>query len=104
MLVGYITCKNKTEAKKIATALLSKNLAACVNSWPQDSAYCWQKKLVQTKEVALLFKTTKEKTAKIKKEITKTHSYEIPSLVFWEVTDVLSKYEKWVTKQLKSKH
>jgi len=41
----YITCGSKKEAEKIAEALVTEKLAACVNYFPINSVYIWKDKL-----------------------------------------------------------
>jgi len=77
MIINYITCKNKAEAKKIANQLLKKKLIACANIFPIDSLYKWKGKLQTDKEAVLLVKTTKN----IEKEVKKLHSYECPCII-----------------------
>ena len=49
MIVCYVTCKNKTEAKKISKHLLNKKLVACSNMFPVSSMYWWNKKIVDVR-------------------------------------------------------
>lgn len=60
MIFVYSTFPNKKEAKEIGKGLVKNKLAACVNIFPIESIYHWQKKIVKDKEFAVIIKTRKE--------------------------------------------
>lgn len=100
MVLVYITCKNKAEAKKISLALLKKRLIACSNIFPIASMYWWNKKIINDKEYVILAKTTEKNYKKIEKEVKKIHSYKIPAII--KINAKTNKdYEKWVKKEVK---
>ena len=96
MILNYITCKNKAEARKIANELLKRKLIACANIFPIDSIYRWKGKLESDKEVVLLAKTNKN----IEKEVKKLHSYECPCIIKINAT-ANKEYTSWLNAQLK---
>jgi periplasmic divalent cation tolerance protein len=100
MILLYVTCKNKAEAKKIASHLLKNRLITCSNFFPIDSMYRWKNKIVNDKEYVLILKSFKQKQEKIIKAIEKIHSYEIPCI---EVIETKSnrKYQKWSEGEVK---
>ena len=49
MIFVYSTFPNKKEAKEIGKGLVKNKLAACVNIFPIESIYHWQKKIVKDK-------------------------------------------------------
>ncbi len=81
MVLAYITCKNKKEAKEIASSLLNKKLIACANIFPIESMYRWKGKIQNDREVVLLAKTTSAKFKQVEKETKKMHSYEVPCIL-----------------------
>lgn len=81
MILVYVTCKNKAEAKKITKHLLEKKLVACGNILESSSIYRWEGKLEDTKEAVLLLKTLDKNYSKIKAEIKKMHSYDVPCIL-----------------------
>lgn len=99
MIDVYVTCKNKTEARKIANNLLQNNLAACVNMFPIDSMFWWDGKIQNVKEYAMLIKTNRS-FKKIAEEIRLLHSYEIPCIEKITV-DTTNKFKEWVNKESK---
>lgn len=100
MILIYATCKNKQEAKTIARHLLEKKLIACANIFPIESLYLWKGKLEEAKENVLLLKTKNNNFKKIKKEIKKIHSYEIPVII--KIRGKAEKEcEKWIKGEVK---
>lgn len=102
LVIGYVTCKNSSEAKKIAKYLLEKKLIACGNIVKEiESLYKWKGKIINESEALLLLKTESTKINKVKKEIQRIHSYDVPCIEFIKVSDVNKNYEKWVIGELK---
>ena len=100
MIILYITCKDKAEAKKIANALIKKKMIACGNILPIDSLYRWKGKLQSDKEAVLLAKTSSSKAKHAEKEIKKIHSYECPCII--KINSTANKeYQNWLNAQLK---
>lgn len=100
-IIVYITCFSFSQAKKIASHLLSLRLVACANIVPKiHSLYLWKGKIAKQNESLLLCKTTKKFTRKIKKEVKEKHSYETPCIEFIEVFDQNKEYAKWLEKEL----
>lgn len=100
MRLLYITCKDKKEARNIATVLMNKKLIACANIFPINSLYNWKGKMQDEKEVVLLAKTKDSKSNSAEKEIKRLHSYEIPCII--KVNASANKeYQNWINRQLK---
>ncbi|MDO8740054.1 MAG: divalent cation tolerance protein CutA [Candidatus Woesearchaeota archaeon] len=100
MMLIYITCKDEEEARKISMHLVKNRLAACTNMFPIRSFYWWKDKIEETDEYVVLAKTIDENYEKIKKEVKKIHSYEVPCIMKMNV-DVNEEYGKWVEKETK---
>ncbi|MBI1969202.1 divalent-cation tolerance protein CutA [Candidatus Woesearchaeota archaeon] len=100
MISVSITCKNRQEARKIATALLKKRLIACANMHPMESMYWWKGKMEKSREIVLLAKSLEKHFGKIKKEVKKLHSYQIPCIIKCKAT-ANEEYERWVRKETK---
>ncbi len=99
MVLAYITCKDRKEAKKISMHLLKKRLVACSNMFPIDSLYWWENKIVDDKEIVILAKTTEKNFEKLIKEVKKIHSYEIPAILKIKA-DADMDYLRWVKKEI----
>ncbi len=96
-VVGMVTCSSKTEARKLARAVLEPKLAACVNIVAGvESHYWWQGKLERGAECLLLVKTTEAKAAAVTRAVKAAHSYEVPEIIFVKVERGESRYLKWL--------
>jgi len=98
MILIYITCKDKAEAKKISKQLLEKRLIACANIFPIESMYRWKDKIKEDNEIVLLAKTNKKHYEEIEKEVKKIHSYEIPCIMKIKV-EANKEYYQWIEKE-----
>ncbi|RLI92462.1 MAG: divalent-cation tolerance protein CutA [Candidatus Altiarchaeales archaeon] len=85
MILIYITCREKSEARRISEHLLKKRLIACANIFPIESMYWWKDKINEEREFVVIAKTLEEKFDEIRGEIKKVHSYEVPCILKIEV-------------------
>lgn len=87
-------------AQKLATLLVERGLAACVNILaPCRSVYRWQGKIEDTIEVPLLIKTRAERYAELEAAIIAHHPYELPEIVAVPIERGLPDYLAWVVAQ-----
>ncbi len=100
MIFVYSTFSSKKEAKEIGERLVRKKLAACVNIFPIESIYSWQRKIAKDKEFIAIIKTKKENFKKIEKFILENHSYNTPCILEIPIGRVTQKYLKWVDKNV----
>jgi periplasmic divalent cation tolerance protein len=100
MILAYITCKNKVEAKKIGSSLVKRRMATCCNIFPVESIYWRQGKIVNDKEVVLIAKTLKRNFKKVEKEVINLHSYSTPCILEIPTGRVNSKYLNWLKKEI----
>ena len=96
MLIIYITFPNKKEALKLGKEMVKKRLVACVNIFPIDSVYWWNKKVTTDKEVVMIAKTMKKNFSKVENFIKKRHSYRVPCVIGWPVTKINNQYKDWI--------
>lgn len=96
MILVYIVCKDRDEARKIGRQLLEKRLAACFNLFPIESMYWWEGKLTEDKEVVLLAKTVADNYSAVTKEVLALHSYEVPCIMSVKVDQVEPRYLEWL--------
>ena len=96
-VIGLVTCGSQTEARKLAQAVLTKKLAACVNIVAGvESHFWWHGKLDRANEFLLLIKTTGAKTKAIKEVIQANHSYEVPEIIFTPIVAGERRYLRWL--------
>ena len=98
----YITCKNKSEAKKIGKILLREKLAACVNIFDKmESMYWWKGKIQSDSETVLIAKTEKKLFPALSREVKAIHSYNVPCILRMEVKDGNQEYINWLLKNVR---
>lgn len=98
-VVGLVTCSSRTEARKVARAILKKKLAACVNIIGElESHYWWRGKLETARECLLLIKTTRARAGSVASAVKAAHSYEVPEVIFLPVVAGERNYLKWLIK------
>jgi len=100
MTLIYITCKDEKEAEKISRHLLKKKMIACANLHPIRSLYWWKGKIQDEHEIVILAKTLDKHYNKIKEEVSKIHSYDIPCILKIK-TESNKSYQEWVNKEVK---
>ncbi|GAA5164065.1 divalent-cation tolerance protein CutA [Viridibacterium curvum] len=84
-------------ARKIASALVERRLAACVNILaPCQSVYRWQGEVEDSSEVPLLIKTTTARYGALEAAICALHPYEVPEIIALPVSHGLPDYMSWV--------
>ncbi len=93
----YIMAADKPEAVKIAQALVSDRLAACVNILPGvRSIYRWKSKIETAEEIALIAKTRSDLFDKLEQRVKELHSYSCPCVVAWPIESGSRAYLDWI--------
>lgn len=100
--VVVLCTAGNNEAEKLAEALVSERLAACVNAGPVRSCYIWEGKLCWDGEVLLIIKTTADRVEALKKRVLQLHSYAVPEVIVLPIIDGSSAYLDWVSSAVKS--
>jgi periplasmic divalent cation tolerance protein len=91
------TAGSEEEALKIATGLVERRLAACVNIVPRiQSVYRWKGNVESAEEFLLIIKTTKVRSAEAQAAIRELHSYDLPECIVILMEDGSADYLKWV--------
>ena len=84
-------------ARQIGTALVEKQLAACVNLIPgAESIYRWQGKVESAAEIVAIFKTTATVYPEFERELAALHPYDVPEIVALEPAAVAETYASWL--------
>jgi periplasmic divalent cation tolerance protein len=103
IVVGLVTCSSRAEARKIASGILTRKLAACVNIVNSlESHYWWQGKLENARECLLLIKTTKAKERAVMSAVKAAHSYAVPEVIFLPVVAGERNYLNWLRNSVKT--
>lgn len=96
-LVVLTNCPDAEHAGALATQLVERKLAACVNVLaPCRSVYRWQGKIETAEEVPLLIKTTRECYPALEAAIREHHPYELPEIVAVPIVRGLPAYLDWI--------
>lgn len=88
------------ESEEICRHLVEKGLAACINIVPVRSSYTWDGEFCIDNEDLMIIKTAVEDAEKLKDEILKVHSYDLPEVIIIPVTGGHAPYLEWVCKKL----
>ena len=96
-IVIFTTCANAAEAERIAQALVTGRLAACVQILPAiRSIYLWQSKVESAEEHLLFIKTSQARFEAVRLKIEELHSYEVPEVIALPITAGAGKYLAWL--------
>ena len=90
------TESDKLNAYKLSDNLMKNKLIACVNFKNIESHFWWEGEISRTEEVQLIMKCKKENLLKLYQNILKSHSYDIPEIVYFPVSSN-NLYFKWVS-------
>ncbi len=97
VLLVLCTFPDSGQARQIGTALVERQLAACVNLIPGvESIYRWQDKVESATEVLAIFKTTSSVFPEFEKVLSELHPYDIPEIICLSPSEVAEPYRKWV--------
>jgi periplasmic divalent cation tolerance protein len=96
----HTTIDTKEGAQKIAEALVSQHLAACVQvSGPIISTYWWQENIEQAEEWVCTAKTRKECYPALEQAIRAIHPYDVPEILAVDVISGNADYLNWVSQE-----
>ena len=91
------TTGSKEEAEKLATEIVQRNHAACVNVvGPISSTYRWQGKVERAEEFLLIVKTTAHAVGHVSADIEELHSYDLPEFVVLGIDSGSERYLEWI--------
>jgi len=99
--IVFITVSSQAEARKIARALVTEKLAACVNIIPGvSSIYTWKNELCEDNELLLIAKSSAEKFPALAGRVKSLHSYMTPEVIAMPVVEGAAGYLKWMDEAL----
>ena len=97
VVIALTTCPDEPTASRIAEALVTDGLAACVNQIPGViSTYRWQGRVQRQGEVLLLIKTLPAQIEALQRKVIALHPYELPEFVVLPVTTGSEPYLEWI--------
>ena len=92
-----LTTAQGANTQKIIEALLSQELAACIQTMKVNSHYIWQGQLQNEAEDLLLIKAKAADWAAVEAAIRAVHDYETPEILRFDVDAGASSYLDWIT-------
>jgi periplasmic divalent cation tolerance protein len=90
------TTPDRAEAERIAEALVTEKLAACVQLSAVDSIYRWQGAIERAAEVRLAIKTRAALAESVEARIKALHSYDTPEIVIVPIIGGSAEYLDWL--------
>lgn len=101
-LIVLVTTSSKDQAVTIANALVSEQLAACVNIIERiESVYRWESKIVQDSESLLIIKTTDGRYDNLERRVKQLHSYSTPEVIAIKIERGSSEYLRWLEESVR---
>jgi periplasmic divalent cation tolerance protein len=95
------TVGTEAEASRIASALVERRLAACVNVVSGvGSTYRWRGAIQTDREWLLVIKTRRDRFEAVRAAIRELHTYEVPEIVMLDITDGDAAYLGWIDASL----
>lgn len=91
-----VTCASAQEADTIATALVERRLAACVQQLPIRSTYRWQGAVERDEEILLLVKTTRARYPDVEAAVLELHSYDVAAITCVDIVAGSAAYLAWI--------
>ncbi len=96
-LLVLTTCGSAADAGALATLLVERRLAACVNAVGQvASTYRWQDRVQQDQETLLVIKTTAARFPAVEQAIRAHSRYELPEVLAIPVATGSAGYLDWI--------
>ena len=97
MILVLCTFPDLEQARQIGTALVERQLVACVNLLPGvQSIYRWNGKVEQAAEVLGVFKTASGLFPALAQALAELHPYEVPEIVALQPESVAPSYLAWL--------
>lgn len=102
-IVVLSTCGSEEEAGRIASLLVERRLAACVNVLPNmRSVYRWKGAVESAAECMLLIKSSRDRFDDLRVALEAAHSYELPEALALTVIDGSPAYLEWLDSSLRT--
>ena len=105
VILVYINFPNKECARQIGTALIEKQLAACVNIIPKiESIYQWEGKICVEEEVMAMVRTTASRYKQLEEYVVNNHPYDTPEVIAVPLSNGSEPYLNWVQDMMEGHH
>ncbi len=99
-ILAQTTVEKRSDAEKIARALVGNHLCACVQIIDSvTSVYQWQQQTKAAQEYILSGKTTMALWPDVRDQIKRSHPYELPEIIALPIIAASAEYSQWLEKQ-----
>jgi periplasmic divalent cation tolerance protein len=103
ILLVLTNLPDRESALRLASALIERRVAACVNVLAEcSSVYRWQGKIETATEVPVLIKSTAAAYPALEQSIRALHPYELPEIIAVPLSGGLPAYLQWVAAEVQS--
>jgi len=92
-----VTVGSEAESAKLANALLTEKLAACINILPIQSFYSWEGEIQDAQEWQLLIKTRSSLFDQLSERVQILHSYDVPEIIAVPIVAGSLAYLNWIS-------
>jgi periplasmic divalent cation tolerance protein len=95
--IVLVTAPNITVARRMARALLSQRLVACINLLPGiESHYWWKGRAERGREVLMILKTRRTLLGRLENAVLKLHPYDTPEFLVVGLESGSARYLDWL--------
>lgn len=95
------TTATRDDAERIASELIARRLAGCVQvSGPIRSIYRWQGAVETAEEWLCTIKTTEERMNAVLNCVKELHTYEVPEVIAIPIVGGNEAYLRWLAEQV----
>jgi periplasmic divalent cation tolerance protein len=102
IIAVFTTIDTLEKARAIATALVERKLAACVQITTIESIYSWQGKVQNDKEFRVMAKTVAGRYEDVEAVMRELHTYDLPAIYALDVAQLSAPYADWVAENSSS--
>ena len=96
-VIVLVTCPDKESANSIASSLIEKKLAACVNiTSTVESIFRWKGKIEKSSERLLIIKSTRRLLKKLTADVKQNHPYQLPEILALPIIGGSQEYIDWI--------
>lgn len=100
-VVVLVTVGSAEEGRRIGRSLVEQQLAACVNiTSPIRSLYRWKGRVADDQEILLVIKTSRLLFDRVRRQVEKLHSYQVPEVLCLPVIDGAPNYLNWLAESI----
>ena len=93
----YITAPDAAAARKVADALISEKLCACVNIYDNvQSVFFWDGAVQDEMEMTMIAKTKRSLFGALLEKVTAVHPYDVPCVVCLPIADGNPAFLQWI--------